>query len=249
VAARLTIVGSGDAFNSGGRLHTCFHVDTGSTKFLIDCGATSLAGIRRLGIDVNALDTIFISHLHGDHFAGLVWLRMYLQFVTRRSSPLTIVGPPGIEQRMRAAAEALFPGTMAMDTSYEIRYVELPRETRTSIGEVAVTAFEVSHPSGAPSYALRFEAGGRVLCYSGDTEWVETLVDVADGADMLLIECYGYETTVPYHMSWKIIEPHLQRLKARWIVLTHMNAEMLANQSKAANARVLFANDGLVLDV
>ncbi|KAB2851618.1 MAG: MBL fold metallo-hydrolase [Hyphomicrobiaceae bacterium] len=230
-------------------MHTCFHVDTGSTKFLIDCGASSLAGIRRLGIDVNEIDTIFISHLHGDHFAGLVWLRMFMEFVTKRKAPLTLVGPPGIEQRVRAAAEALFPGTMAMRTSYEIGFVELAREVRTMVGEVAVTAFEVSHPSGAPSYALRVEAGGRVLSYSGDTEWVESLIKVADGADMMLIECYGYATTVPYHMSWKIVEPHLPRLKARWIVLTHMNAEMLANQAKASNARVLFADDGLVLDV
>lgn len=249
VAARLTIVGSGDAFNSGGRLHTCFHVDTGATRFLIDCGATALAGIRRLGLDVNAIDTVFISHLHGDHFAGLIWLRMYCEFVTKRASPLTIVGPPGLEQRIRAAGEVLFPGTMAMRTSYEVRFVEIAKESRTVVGEAAVTAFEVSHPSGAPSYALRLEAGGKVLSYSGDTEWTESLVAVADGADMLLIECYGFNSTVPYHMSWKIIEPQLARLKARWVVLTHMNAEMLANQTRASNARVLCANDGLVLDV
>ena len=249
MAARLTIVGSGDAFNSGGRLHTCFHVDTGTTRFLVDCGATALAGIRRLGLDVNAIDTVFISHLHGDHYAGLVWLRMYSEFVTKRKAPLTIVGPPGMEQRLKAAGEALFPGTMAMPTSYAIRYVEISKGNRTVVGETAVTPFEVSHPSGAPSHALRIEAGGKVLTYSGDTEWTESLVAAADGADMLLIECYGYSSTVPYHMSWKIIEPQLPRLKARWVVLTHMNAEMLANQSKASNARVLCADDGLVLDI
>lgn len=249
MAPRLTFVGSGDAFNSGGRLHTCFHVDTGTSRFLIDCGATSLAGIRRLGIDVNAIDTVFITHLHGDHYSGLIWLRMYCEFVTKRRAPLTIVGPPGLEQRIKAAGEALFPGTMAMKTNYEIKYIEISKGNRTVVGETAVTAFEVSHPSGAPSHALRLEAGGKVLTYSGDTEWTENLVPAADGADMLIIECYGYSTTVPYHMSWKIIEPQLPRLKARWVVLTHMNAEMLANQSKASNARVLCANDGLVLDI
>ena len=246
---KLTIVGCGDAFNSGGRLHTCFHVDTGSSRFLIDCGATALAGIRKLGLDANAIGTIFISHLHGDHFAGLVWFRMFCQFVGRRTAPLTIVGPAGIEARFKAASEILFPGTMAMATSYEIRFVELQREQRLVVGEVAVTPYEVVHPSGAPSYALRFEAGGKVLAFSGDSEWTESLIPVSHAADLFIIECYGFDTTVPYHMSWRLIEAQLPRITARWIALSHMNADMLAKRAKASHARVLCAEDGLVLDL
>ncbi|MBN9259735.1 MAG: MBL fold metallo-hydrolase, partial [Hyphomicrobium sp.] len=64
---KLTIVGCGDAFGSGGRLQTGYHVDLGHHRFLIDCGATSLIGLDKLRLDPNAISTIFISHLHGDH--------------------------------------------------------------------------------------------------------------------------------------------------------------------------------------
>jgi ribonuclease BN (tRNA processing enzyme) len=57
---KLTFVGCGDAFGSGGRFNTCFHVETAATRFLIDCGASSLVALKRLGIDRNAIDTILI---------------------------------------------------------------------------------------------------------------------------------------------------------------------------------------------
>ena len=51
----LQFVGSGDAFGSGGRFNTCFHVVGEETNFLIDCGASSLIAMNRFGIDRNAI--------------------------------------------------------------------------------------------------------------------------------------------------------------------------------------------------
>jgi len=68
---KVTFVGCGDAFGSGGRLNTCFHVEGEATSFLIDCGASSLVSMKKLGIDRNAIDTILITHFHADHFGGI----------------------------------------------------------------------------------------------------------------------------------------------------------------------------------
>ena len=67
---RVQFLGCGDAFGSGGRFNTCFHVTNGLTQFLVDCGASSMIAIRRFGVEPNAIETIFITHLHGDHFAA-----------------------------------------------------------------------------------------------------------------------------------------------------------------------------------
>ena len=61
------------------------------------------------------------------------------------------------------------------------------------MGAVRVTPFEVKHPSGAPPYALRFEIEGKVLSFTGDTEWVERLVPAGRGADLYIMECYQFE--------------------------------------------------------
>src|SRR5262245_47048521 len=125
---KLTVVGCGDAFGSGGRLQTSYLVEAPNTRFLIDCGATILIGLNRLGVDPNSIETIFISHLHGDHYAGLVWWLVHAQHVGKRTAPLTAVGPPGIAARFEAAAEALFPGSSRVPRRFDLRFQEMVRE-------------------------------------------------------------------------------------------------------------------------
>jgi ribonuclease BN (tRNA processing enzyme) len=246
---RLTVVGCGDAFGSGGRLQTCYHVATSSASFLIDCGATALIGLNRAGISTNSVGAIFISHLHGDHYPGLVWWLVHAQHVAKRTAPLTVVGPAGIEARFNTTAEALFPGCTSVQRRYELKFIEFAREKPLQVGGVRVTPFEVSHPSGAPPYALRFEADGRVLSFTGDTEWVESLVPAGREADLYIMECYQFDGVPRYHMSWRIIEPHLDRIGAKRVLLTHMAEPMLARRAEAKDPRVILAEDGLVLDV
>jgi ribonuclease BN (tRNA processing enzyme) len=246
---KLTVVGCGDAFGSGGRLQTCYHVDTGSERFLIDCGATAIIGLNRLGLDPNAVGTIFISHLHGDHFAGLVWWLLHAQHVARRTAPLLITGPKGIEARFTTAAEALFPRSTAVARRFEMSFLEYEEKVPLDVGSVRVTPFEVSHFSGAPPYALRFEVGGRTLSFSGDSEWVESLVPAGAGADLFIIECYGFDSDVRYHMSWRTIEKNLGRIAAKRVLLTHMNASMLANRHEVKGPGLMCAEDGMMIDI
>lgn len=246
---KLTIVGSGDAFGSGGRLQTCYHVGIPGAEFVIDCGATSLIGLQRVGLDPDRISTIYISHLHGDHFAGLVWWLLHAHYVTKRRAPLTIVGPADIARRFGAAAEVLFPGSMAIQRRFEMRFVEFQPRVPVDIGPVRVTPFLVRHPSGAPPYALRFEHGGKILSFSGDTEWVESLTEAAAGADLYISECFGFEVQGGYHMTWREIESNLDRLAAKRVLLTHMGSEMLAHRGEVRDPRVMLAEDGMTIDV
>jgi ribonuclease BN (tRNA processing enzyme) len=123
------------------------------------------------------------------------------------------------------------------------------REQRLPVGPVAVTPFEVSHPSGAPSYALRFEADGKVLSFTGDSAWVESLVPAGRGADLYIMECYQYEGEPRFHMSWSTIRTQLDRIGARRVLLTHMAEGMLARRGEVADERVMLAEDGLVLEI
>lgn len=246
---RLTVVGCGDAFGSGGRLQTCYHVEVGGERLLIDCGATAIIGLNRLGLDANGIGTILISHLHGDHFAGLVWWLLHAQHVARRTAPLSVAGPPGIEARFTAAAEALFPGSTKVARRFEMSFIEMVAGTPLDLTCGSVRAVEVSHPSGAPSHALRLETPGKTLAFSGDTEWVEPLVDCGRDADLYIMECYAFDGPVRYHMSWQTIAPNLARIGARKVMLTHMNATMLAHRDKATGPGIVHAEDGLVVEI
>jgi len=103
----VTFAGCGDAFGSGGRFQACIHLQPdGAAPLLLDCGATSLTALKRCGLDPGEVTTVFVSHLHGDHFGGLPFLILDGQF-SGRSQTLTVVGPPGTAARLHAATECL----------------------------------------------------------------------------------------------------------------------------------------------
>jgi ribonuclease BN (tRNA processing enzyme) len=239
------VLGCGDAFGSGGRLHTCFHVTTAGTRFLIDCGATALIAMRRFGVDPSGVETVFLTHLHGDHFGGLPFLILDAQLISRRTTPLTIAGPPGLRERLPALMEAMFPGSSGVERRFALNLIELEPEATANVNGVEVTPFSVRHPSGAPSYALRFACEGRSLCYTGDTEWVEALVPAARDADLLIAEAYTAERPVRYHLDWATLRQHLPEIAPRRVLLTHMSPDMLGRAPDGYEA----AEDGLIVAI
>jgi ribonuclease BN (tRNA processing enzyme) len=231
VSISVRVLGSGDAFGSGGRLQTCFHVTAPERTFLVDCGSTALIAMRRHGVDPNGLDLVVLSHLHGDHFGGVPFLVLDAQLISRRAEPLTVAGPPGTERRVHELMEATFPGSAGARRRFELRFAELEPGERTDLGGVAVAPQEVVHPSGAPSLALRIECGGCVLAYTGDTEWTDALLPVARDADLLIAEGYTFDKRVPYHLDLATLEANRERLGARRIALTHLGADMVARSA------------------
>jgi len=243
---RLQFVGCGDAFGSGGRLNTCFHVIGYDVNFLIDCGASSLPALKRLGIARDDIDLILITHFHGDHFAGLPFLLLDAQF-SRRSRPLVIAGPQGIETRLPQVMEALFENSSKTTPKFDLSVVALKPEETRSFGAVNVTPFAVVHgESGGPFLGYRIETKGRVIAYSADTEWTQTLLPLARGADLFIAEAYFYDKIVKNHLSLATLETHLPEIKPKRLILTHMSDDMLGRLDGLAH---MAAHDGMIVEL
>jgi ribonuclease BN (tRNA processing enzyme) len=243
----VTFAGSGDAFGSGGRHQACIHLrgPGGQDPVLLDCGATSLAALRGAGLDPGEVAAVFVSHLHGDHFGGLPFLILDGQF-TRRVRPLTVTGPPGTGRRLAEAMECLFPGSSTVSRRFAVEVVELAPGGTVTVAGVRACGWQVDHPSGAPPLALRLGLGGRVIGYTGDTAWTGALLEVADGADLLIAEAYRMEGRVPYHLRHADLLGHRDHLNSGRMVLTHMGADVLGRQDELAFDP---AHDGLTLIV
>jgi ribonuclease BN (tRNA processing enzyme) len=246
---RLTIVGCGDAFGSGGRFNTCFWLETAKATLLVDCGASSLVALKARGLDHANVDGIILSHLHGDHFGGLPFLFLDAQFLSRRERPLLIAGPPGTRARVDALLEVFFPRSTDNKWRFSWSVMEIEPGRPDEVLGHKVTTTEVVHPSGAPSTAIRISDGEKQFAYSGDTEWTEALVAVADGTDLFIVECYGHSGRMNGHLTWEILKPRLPNLRARRIMITHMNPTMIAHLDEARAAGVLIAEDGAVSEI
>ncbi|POR53051.1 MBL fold metallo-hydrolase [Bosea psychrotolerans] len=241
----ITILGSGDAFGSGGRFNSCLHVEAGGERMLLDCGASSLVALNKAGIERNGISTLLFTHFHGDHFGGLPAFLLDAQFVSRRKEPLVIAGPLGVEHRALHALDADFPGAATNAWRFPIRYVEITPESPASLAGIDVTAYPMVHDERAgPCQGYRLDHGGKVFAFSGDTAWTEALVRLADGADVLLVECYTWDTRLANHLDYQTLASHRAALKTARIVLTHMGVSMLAHREPLPEER---AHDGMVI--
>ena len=225
---RLRFVGCGDAFGSGGRFNTCFHLTGERTNALIDCGASSLIAMKRLGIAANDIQAILVTHFHADHFGGIPFFMLDAQFFTRRIQPLTIAGPAGLREWYVRAMETAFPGSSETTPRFALTLRELAPRDPVEVAGMTVTPFPVHHGNpGGPFFALRVEAEGKVVAYTGDTEWTESLVDAARGADLFIAEAYFHDKQVKLHLDLATLERHLPRIRPKRLVLTHMSDDML----------------------
>jgi ribonuclease BN (tRNA processing enzyme) len=242
---KLRFLGSGDAFGSGGRFNTCFHLEREPGNILIDCGATSMVAIRKWQVDPNAISVILISHLHGDHFGGLPFFLLDAQLVSRRTEPLLIAGPPGLTERLATVMEAMFAGSTKVERKFALDVLELELHRRAELNGLGVTPYLMKHYSGAPSYALRIEIDGKLLTYSGDTEWVDELIPAARGADLFICEAYFFDKAIKYHVDYTTLARRLPDIGAKRTIITHMSADLLGRQDEIA---LEAAHDGLVVE-
>ena len=245
-AVRVTVLGSGDAFGSGGRLHSAYLVEGPGAVGLLDCGSTVLQGLKRGGIDPGRIDFVCLSHLHGDHFAGVPFLFMEYLYASPRTRPLVVCGPVGTAQRVRALFGTLYERQAREPLPFPVEYLEFAEPQRATLCGVAVEAFAVPHVPELTCFGFRLDLAGRSIVYSGDTGWTEEFVTRTAGVDLFICECTTYDTQLGIHVAYTELAVRASALACRRLVLSHVGAELLARR-EALSLEV--ADDGMVIQL
>jgi ribonuclease BN (tRNA processing enzyme) len=226
VSVTLTVLGSGDAFGTGGRFQTCLALRGGPATILIDCGASSLIAMKRFGVAPGDVAAVVVSHLHGDHFGGLPFLLLEYIYESPRTRPLTVLGPPGLRDRTWMLMRALYPDVLPEKLAFRFDFVELEPEKLATIADVTIHPVRVPHQDEDVSLALGFTSGGKRFLYSGDSPWDERFVELARDVDLFLCECTAYTEPMGRHIQWATLQTHLPRLACRRLVLIHLGRTM-----------------------
>ncbi|OGL58906.1 MAG: hypothetical protein A3J27_06695 [Candidatus Tectomicrobia bacterium RIFCSPLOWO2_12_FULL_69_37] len=230
----LTVLGSGDAFATGGRPYSSYLLEPQEERkgeargVLLDCGPTAVPMLMAMGFDMARLDLILLSHLHGDHVLGMPMVFLDAQFRTKRKNPLVVAGPPGTEAKCEALFRLAYADTLLeMGRRFEVEYRELPEGGESEACGLRVLPRKVVHQIHEIPYGYRIAWRGRTLAWTGDTQWDEAVVDLARGADLLIAECFTAGFQLKFHTSLEDLERNRGRLEARRILLTHLGETML----------------------
>ena len=225
----LTFLGSSNAFASEGRYWSSFLADR---KYQFDAPPTMLPHLKRLGVDLLGIEVIFLSHHHGDHFMGFPFLMLEYLYMTKRTSGLYIVGPPGVEGWMEDFASRCYPELHAKDAGYKRIYVDSRPGEEQRAGSAtfkAVAMNHVTHSMDAMGYQVK--VGNKTVAYTGDTMYCDEIFQLADGADVLVVDCtYSEGSGGPEHMGLDDVKKVRQRIAPdTTLVLTHLTSRPATN--------------------
>jgi ribonuclease BN (tRNA processing enzyme) len=216
----LTILGSGTGVPRADRSAPGLVVQAGETPVLMDSGSGSAYQLARAGIHYHQLDHLFYSHYaHPDHvndLAELIFANNY--FDPRRHEPLNVYGPPGMKDFYRRLVD-LFPILGAVD--FPVMVHELAHDCVT-LGGLTIRTRPLSHQHVA-CVGYRLEHEGKSIIYSGDTDYCESLIDLAREGEVLVVECsFPDEHKVAGHLTSAEVGNIARRAGVKKVVLTHL---------------------------
>ena len=202
---RVSILGSGNPWVNRAQAAGSVLMEVGNPErdvFVFDLGAGSLANFSGLKVPVTSLTKVFFSHLHADHIADYLTL-MGSYVKAGRLDPVEVWGGSSNEPAWGTARFVELIGqALAWDHASMAGFVplsgsmasatEVPYDRTEVIYEragVTITSFPVIHAlNGAVGYRLDY--AGQSIVFSGDTTPTRTLVEAAQGTDLLIHETF-----------------------------------------------------------
>ncbi|MEO8458387.1 MAG: ribonuclease Z [Chloroflexota bacterium] len=227
----LTFLGSGSAFASEGRYWSSFIVDR---KYQFDAPPTLLPQLKRLGVALEDIEVIFISHFHGDHFVGLPFLLLEYVYMTHRTKDLYIVGPPGCEAMLEDFSHRVYPNIIK-EAGYRRIYIDADISAEQEVAGLKFHAFPMNHvkKDGLHAVGYRVQIGDKTVAYTGDTMFCEEVVSLGDNTDVFVVDCTYPDDCGPEHMGLSDIKVVRDRITPETtMILTHLSAKPILNGLK-----------------
>lgn len=242
--SEVVFIGTSDAFGAGGRRQSAIFSRGERGGILLDCGGTTNTGLSSLGLSRDEIDVILVSHFHGDHFGGIPAFLYAALYTDRRTHPLQIVGPPEIQARVHALADAMGHHLEDREWSFDVHYREIHAEQTLEAGPAEISAFATQHQPEAHPQGYRVRLGREQIAYSGDTGWFEGLPRQIAGSDLFICECTLCHAELDFHLSLEELREHRDDLDCGRLILTHLGEEMSRERGKL---EIETADDGMAV--
>jgi ribonuclease BN (tRNA processing enzyme) len=249
----LIVIGSGTGVPSLRRGSPALAVRAAGRVLLLDLGAGTLRSMLRQGLNFNQIDILALSHHHPDHVGDLVpflFATRYALGYTRRQPfwLLAARGFAGFLERLKSAFDDWLEPPAGL---LQLRELSPVGPDEAAWEGLRVKSAPTNHIEG--SLAFRLEAGSRSLVYSGDTDESDSLVALAQGADLLVLEAAN-PIKIPGHLTPTEAGRLAARAGVRRLLLTHFyppcdEVDVAALAAREFSGEILRAEDGLRVDL
>jgi len=212
-------------------------------QVLLDCGFSAAHAFWRYAVEPLNLDALWVSHFHGDHFLGvpLMLLRFWEE---NRRKPLTIIGPPGIENKITMAMELAYPQFIPR-IQYPMQFLEA--DPARSMQAAGFTWSFAPNDHSQSCLAVRVSREGSSLFYSGDGRPTPDSEILARDCSLMVHEAFTIDNRQAGHGTVLDCIAFARRTRARTLALVHFNREVRNQQSRLLKATLETVEDLTVL--
>lgn len=190
---KLEFIGVGEAFDPEiGNTSVLVHSET---KLLIDCGYAVPRNVFAKNLDPDYIDAIYITHFHADHIFGLPPLFVRL-LEEGRTKPLTIIGQDEIQQRVETIFDLAYK-SLRKKLSYKLEYIETTEPIQ--FNELKLSFADTAH--GVLNYAIRIEAGNKIVGISGDGELTTSSRKLFSDCSVVVHDAFKLEESIHGHAN------------------------------------------------
>ena len=250
----MTVVGSGTVGPRVSRRQSCVVVRAKEETIFFDLGSGAVRGMLYAGVDPFAVDRVFFTHFHPDHTVDIVPLLFAIKYGAKeeRERPLTLYGPEPFEDFFGGITD-IWGDWMLGDYPTEVRELAHTCPSPLTLPSLRVSWAPAEHRPESIAYRLEGENGAFV--YTGDTDYAESVVELAKGAHTLLIECsFPDDMPVPGHLTPGGVAKIAREAGVERVVLTHIYPptdalDLTQEVGRGFEGEVLVAEDGLEFSV
>jgi ribonuclease BN (tRNA processing enzyme) len=222
---RLTVLGTGTAKPVADTPASGILIEVGDTAVLFDIGS-GVASRLEASVGAARLTGLVVGHFHADHWIDLAPLRYRFNWGETSATPLPVHMPPGARAKVDALAVAMAEREGFFDAQFRI--IEYASGEAFQIGRLTITPQPVGHYVPAWSMDIRDDEGHRVV-YAGDMGPSDGVVELARGADLLILEATlenaATDDTKRGHLSAEEAIEHVRRAGVPHGLLVHYPAD------------------------
>src|SRR4051812_45868000 len=227
------------------------------TQYIIDAGDGVARRMAKGGFDIGKTGTIFLTHLHDDHTAGLGTL-MSVAWDQNRTQPIHVYGPPRTEELVKAAVQYFSVSAelriadggrskpiSEVSTGHDVGTGEIYKDANLRVTAVENTHFAFHKGAAAglhKSYSYRFEMADRSVVFTGDTGASESVIELAKGADVLVTETSSFDDRMQMMVKtgqWQVMTDAEKEGMKQQATRGHMTTELVGQMAARANVKAL----------